>query len=71
LEDQEIANADVVGWNGDGVWRSGGFDYRALGNRLRSSTYLDVNFFLLMVVMVMMRASVEDTISRTVDTMAE
>jgi hypothetical protein len=68
LKDQEVASADVVAWNGDGVGRSGGFNNRALRSRLRSSTYLDVNFFLLMV---MMRAAVEDTVSRTVETMAE
>jgi hypothetical protein len=74
LEDQEIANADVVGRNGDSVWGSRGFDNRAgaLSTRLRASTYLDVNFFLLMVmVVVVMMVSVEDTISRTVETMAE
>lgn len=70
MKDQEIAGADVVAWNGDGVRRSGVFDNRALSRRLGSSTYLNVNFFPLMVVVVMMRES-KDTISRTVETMAE
>jgi hypothetical protein len=71
LKDQEIAGADVVAWNGDGVRRSGVFDNRALSRRLGSSTYLNVNFFPLMVVVVMMMRESKDTISRTVETMAE
>jgi hypothetical protein len=72
LKDQEIADADVVAGDGDSVGRTRGFD-RALGSSLRSSAYLNVNFFRLMVVLVMMmmRFSIEDTVSRLVETMAE
>ncbi len=69
LKDQEIADADVVAGDGDSVGRTRGFD-RALGSSLRSSTYLNVNFFRLMV-FVMMRFSIEDTVSRLVETVAE
>jgi hypothetical protein len=70
LKDQEIANADVVTGNGDSVGRTRGFN-RALGSSLRSSAYLNVNFFRLMMVLVMMRFSIEDTVSRLVETVAE
>jgi hypothetical protein len=72
LKDQEIADADVVAGDGDSVGRTRGFN-RALGSSLRSSAYLNVNFFRLMVVLVMMmmRFSIEDTVSRLVETMAE
>lgn len=69
MKDQEIADADVVAGDGDSVGRTRGFD-RALGSSLRSSTYLNVNFFRLMV-FVMMRFSIEDTVSRLVETVAE
>jgi hypothetical protein len=72
LKDQEIADADVVAGDGDSVGRTRGFN-RALGSSLRSSAYLNVNFFRLMVVLVMMmmRFSIEDTVSRLVETVAE
>ena len=71
LKDQEIADADVVAGDGDSVGRTRGFN-RALGSSLRSSAYLNVNFFRLMVVAVMMmRFSIEDTVSRLVETVAE
>jgi hypothetical protein len=70
LKDQEIANADVVAGDGDSVGGARGFD-RALGSSLRSSAYLNVNFFRLMMVLMMMRFSIEDTITDTVCRLVE
>jgi len=69
LKDQEIADADVVAGDGDSVGRTRGFN-RALGSSLRSSAYLNVNFFRLMV-FVMMRFSIEDTVTDTVSRLVE
>ena len=71
LKDQEIADADMVARDGDSVGRTRGFN-RALGSSLRSSAYLNVNFFRLMVVLVMMmRFSIEDTVTNTVSRLVE
>ena len=72
LKNQEIAGADVVAGDGDSVGRTRGFN-RALGSSLRSSAYLNVNFFRLMVVLVMMmmRFSIEDTVTNTVSRLVE
>jgi hypothetical protein len=71
LKDQEIADADVVAGDGNSVGRTRGFN-RALGSSLRSSAYLNVNFFRLMVVLVMMmRFSIEDTVTNTVSRLVE
>jgi hypothetical protein len=71
LKDQEIANTDVVAWDGDGVGsigRLGEGTGRSSGLGPSTTTYGNVNFFPLMMVM---RASPKDTISRTVKTMTE
>jgi hypothetical protein len=70
LKDQEIADADVVAGDGDSVGRTRGFN-TALGSSLRSSAYLNVNFFRLMMVLLMMRFSIEDTVTDTVSRLVE
>jgi hypothetical protein len=69
LKDQEIANAYVVAWDGDGVGSIGWLGVRTgRSSRLgTSTTYVNVNLFPLVV----MRASIEDTVSRTVKPVTE
>jgi hypothetical protein len=71
LKDQEIANADMVAWDGDGVGGIRWLRVRTGRSSLGSSTttYGNVNLFPPMMVM-MMRAS-KDTISRMVQPMTE
>lgn len=68
LKDQEIAEADVVAWDGDGVGSIGrlGGGTRSFG-ALRAS-YGNVNLFPINVVMMM---TSKDTISSTVKTVTE
>jgi hypothetical protein len=72
LKHQDIAHADVVGGNGDGVGGVAGFGRRStrcwLGRT--TTTYGNVNFFPIMVVVVMM-ASTDDAFSSTVKTVSE
>lgn len=86
LKDQEIANADVVARDSDGVGRShgAGFEARCLnwgseGDARRSCfgrgiRFLDYNFLSVVVAMVMMAGTVDgvkDTIGSFVETVAE
>jgi hypothetical protein len=69
LKDQEIAETDVVCWDGDGVGDGVGFGDVGLRSRNGGSAYGDVNFFLvLMMVTVMV---LENTIGSLVKTMSE
>ncbi len=74
LEDQEITEADVVAWDGDGVGGIGGFGSRYL-DRCRSgaaATYGNVNLFPInMVVVMMMVVTSQDTVGSLVKTVSE
>ena len=69
LKDQEVTSANVVAWDGDSVGRTGRTG-GVLGSRLWNG---DVNFFLhnMLMVIMMVRTSVKNTIRRTVKTMTE
>jgi hypothetical protein len=66
LENQEVTNADVVGWDRDGVW---------VGLGLRRASYSNVNFFLFyvlaMVVMMISMTSADDAFSSMTEAMSE
>jgi hypothetical protein len=77
LKDQEIAETDVVGGDGDGVGGGGSFD-RGTARSFGASTYANVNFFLLKARTFMAMASTDDAFGAmldvfgsTVETMAE
>lgn len=74
LEDQEITEADVVAWDGDGVGRIGRLGSGSL-DRCRSdaaATYGNVNLFPInMVVVMMVVVTSQDTVSSLVKTMSE
>ena len=76
LQDQQVADADVVGWDGDGVAGLGGAAWGWTG-RARAA-YGDVNFFLVLacglrvvVVVVLVVSAVENTICCLVQTMLD
>jgi hypothetical protein len=72
LEDHDIANAHVVGWNGDGVGNAATWRGRHVGARsLAAATaggggYLDVNLWAVVVV-----ATVHNAVGDAVETVAE
>jgi hypothetical protein len=73
LKHQEIAHADMVGRDGDGIGGVAGFGRGStrcwLGRT--TTTYGNVNFFPVMVVVVMTMTSTDDAFSSTVKTMSE
>jgi hypothetical protein len=70
LKHQDIADADVVSRNGDGVWGVAGFHRRDTRCWLRTTTtYGNVNFLPIMVVVTM--TSTDNAFSSTVKTMSE
>jgi hypothetical protein len=68
LEDQQVADSDVVGWDGNGVGRVGGDD----GARSRlGATASNGNINLLTIMVVVMVAATDDAFSGTVETVSE
>ena len=77
LKHQEIAHADVVGWDGDGVGSEAGLSNSRGRGATRSwfgmtISYSNVNLLLhIMVVVVMMTQGMNNALSSTVKTMSE
>lgn len=76
LEDQEIAETDVVAWDGDGVWGVGWLGDRswqwASDRAGAPSSYCNVNLFPInMAVMMMMMVTSQDTVSSLVDPVSD
>jgi hypothetical protein len=74
LEDQEIAQADVVAWDGNSVWgvgRLGGNGWATSRLDTWLATYCDVNLLATMVMMMSVMEWVSNLFGSTVETMAE
>jgi hypothetical protein len=71
LKHQEIAHAYVMSGDGDGVGSVAGFGRGSTRCWLTTTTYLNVNFFPNITVMMMTMTSTDDAFSSTVKTMSE